>query len=104
MESFKNSNGFRDDHTNIDYSCLCPKRGKTSNNIEIKGASTTYRMNGNIVEVLDKSGNPCEREKNGDGDFIDALGERLIYQDCTFQRRMIAVMKVVVTKRKWSKN
>lgn len=69
--------GFRSDHTNIDFSCLCPKRGKNSNVINIKGATTMYQLNGNVVEVLDRQGNVCLREKDADGDFVDAQRRKI---------------------------
>lgn len=65
------------DH-NIDFSCLCPRSGKRSNSeLNIKKATTTYRLTGKVVEVLDREGKACKRETNEKGQFIDSKGRVL---------------------------
>lgn len=78
------ANGFGvcKDHTGIDFSCLCPKRGKKegethNQHLTIVGATTKYVLSGKVVEVLNRDGEPCEREKNEENKFIDGKGRVL---------------------------
>ena len=67
-----------DDHTDVDFSCLCPRSGPKSNSeLKIKKATTTYRLTGKVVEVLDREGKACKRETNDKGQFIDSMGRVL---------------------------
>lgn len=62
----------------IDFSCLCPRSGKRSNSeLNIKKATTTYRLTGKVLEVLDREGKACKRETNEKGQFIDSKGRVL---------------------------